>query len=63
MNECSQECVLNRVLGVLNASGDSPCGTKELLPVSLGKCVEGRGVPILGGFHEALFAQPVNDAS
>jgi len=60
VKERAQEGVLNCVLGVLNGSGDSVCGTKQLLPVSLRKCVEGRGIPSLGCFHQALIAQSVN---
>ena len=60
VKERAQEGVLNCVLGVLNGSGDSVCGTKQLLPVSLRKCVEGRGIPSLGCFQQALIAQSVN---
>ncbi len=37
----SQQCVLHCVFRVLITSGDPMCSTKELLPISLGKCIEG----------------------
>jgi hypothetical protein len=40
VKECAQERVLNRIFGVLNASGDSVYDTKELRPLSFGERVE-----------------------
>jgi len=53
VKECAQERVLNRIFGVLNASGDSVCDTKGLRPLSFGERVERHGMASLGGFHEA----------
>ena len=41
VNKCSQQCVLHCVFRVLIAPGDPMRSTKELLPISLGKCIEG----------------------
>jgi hypothetical protein len=63
MKKRSQQGVLNRVFRVLAASGDPARGTKELLSISLENCVEGPGMPALGGFHKARIAQSASAAT